>query len=43
VNSKKLFFTTTINADTYKDLVSKDFVGYRQYLVDANNCRCALS
>jgi hypothetical protein len=33
VNSKDLFSTTTTNAYTYKDLVSKEFINYHQYFV----------
>ncbi len=43
MNSKDLFFTITINANTYKDLVLRNFVCYHQYLVDADNYKCALS
>jgi hypothetical protein len=31
------------HVDTYRDLVSRKLIGYHQYLVDANNCKCALS
>jgi len=31
------------HTDTYRDLVSRKVIGYRQYLVDANNCKYALS
>jgi hypothetical protein len=43
VNSENLVHTTTMSADTYRDLVSRELIGYCQYLVDADNCKCALS
>jgi hypothetical protein len=43
VNSKDLFSTIATNAYTYKDLVSKEFISYHQYFVDADNYKCALS
>jgi hypothetical protein len=43
VNSKNLVFTTTMNVDFYRDLVSRELIGYCQYVVDVGNCKCALS
>ncbi len=43
VNSKNLVFTTIMNVNTYRDLVSRKLIGYHQYFVDADNYKCALS
>jgi hypothetical protein len=42
IHVKDLFHTITTNANTCMDLVSKEFVGFRSYLVDAKNCKCVL-
>jgi hypothetical protein len=38
-----LFHNVVTNVDTCKDLVSKELVGFHWYLVNAQNCKCALS
>ncbi len=43
VNFENLFFTTTTNVNTYKDLVLRKLVGYHRYFVDVDNYKCALS
>jgi hypothetical protein len=43
VNFEYFFFTIAMNAYTYKDFLSRELVGYRWYLVDVENCKCALS
>ncbi len=40
---ENLFFTTTTNVNTYKDLVLRKLVGYHQYFADVDNYKCALS
>ncbi len=42
MNSENLFFTTTTNVNTYKDLVSRKFVGYNRYFANVDNYKCAL-
>ncbi len=43
VHIEDLFHTTTTNVGTIKDLVSRKFVEFCPYFVDAKNCKCALS
>jgi hypothetical protein len=38
-----MFHTTTINANTYKDLVSKGPIGFYWYPIDIENFKYALS
>ncbi len=42
-NVKYLFHPTSTTVDIYKDLVSKELVGFCWYLVDVKNYRNALS
>jgi hypothetical protein len=41
-NSKDLFKTTSTNANTYMDLVSRELFGFHQYSIDVENYKCVL-
>jgi hypothetical protein len=41
--SKIFFRPFQQNADTHKDLVLKELIGFRRYPVDVENCKCPLS
>jgi hypothetical protein len=42
-DSEGLFHTiTTTTIDTYKDIVSKELIGFLQVFIDVKSCKCAL-
>jgi hypothetical protein len=41
-NSKDLFKTTSTNANTYMDLVSRELFGFHRVSIDAENDKCVL-
>lgn len=41
-NSKDIFKTTSTNANTYMDLVSRKLFGFHRYSIDAENYKCVL-
>ncbi len=43
VNSKGLFHITSSIVETYKDIVSKELVGFQQFPLDVKGYKCALS
>ncbi len=42
-NVEDLFQTTSTNGNTYWDLMLRELVGFRQYPIDVENNKCALS
>lgn len=42
VHAKNMFHTTTINANTYMDLVLRESIGFYQYPIDIENFKYVL-
>jgi hypothetical protein len=42
-NAEDFFQTISTNVDTNKDLVSREFIGFHQYLINVENCKCLVS
>jgi hypothetical protein len=42
-NAKAFFQTTLTNVDIYREPMSRKLVGFHQYPIDVENCKCGLS